>query len=180
MTWLKKDDRYPEHRKIRRLSDGAYRLHDTALHYAAKDETDGLIRTEDIDELQHGRRLRRHIPDLMAAGLWEPVDGGWVLHDFLDWNPSHEQQEAKRAADRKRQQRFRKGGARPTEDEGDGDRHGVTNGVTNAGVTHESQPPVPTRPDPSRPDPSRGVLRVVGGETSSSSSRSVTREPGDA
>ena len=50
MTWLRKDDKFPEHRKIRRLTDGAYRLHDTALCACAKDETDGLITEEDLDD----------------------------------------------------------------------------------------------------------------------------------
>lgn len=41
--WLKTDDRFPEHRKIRRLSDGAYRLHHTAMCACAKDETDDMF-----------------------------------------------------------------------------------------------------------------------------------------
>lgn len=108
MTWLKKDDKFPEHRKIRRLTDAAYRLHDTALCYAAKDESDGFLEEGDIDEMQHGKRLRKNIPALIDAGLWEVVDGGWLLHDFLDYNPSHGRQEAKRAAARERQQTYRK------------------------------------------------------------------------
>lgn len=117
--WLKKDDRFPEHRKIRRLSDGAYRLHDTAMHFAAHDETDGHIGPDDIDDMIHGRRLSRHIPNLVAIGLWherghkcdgcpQPRDrDGWVLHDFLDYNMSHEQQEKRRENARIRQQRLR-------------------------------------------------------------------------
>ena len=65
MTWLKKDDRFPDHRKIRRLTDSAYRLHDTALCYAAKDESDGFLDEADIDEMQHGKRLRKNIPALI-------------------------------------------------------------------------------------------------------------------
>ena len=166
MTWLKKDDRYPEHRKIRRLTDGEYRLHDTAMHYCAKDESDGLIRTDDIGEMQHGKRLARHIPALVAAGLWEPVAGGWMIHDFLDYNPSHEQLEAERAAARERQKRARskRRGVTPEPD----DSHGVTNGVTNGDVTRESRAPVPGRTVPGRTDPYRpvvGVLSVVGDGT---------------
>lgn len=175
MTWLKKDDRYPEHRKIRRLTDGEYRLHDTAMHYAAKDESDGRIMAEDIDEMQHGRRLARHIPALVACGLWEPFDGGWLIHDFLDYNPSHEQLEAERAHNRARQAKLReRRRTGPSSEVG----HAVTNGVSNAPVTRESQDPVPYRSVPFRTDPSRSTgspLSVVDGETSSSSSPSVTR-----
>lgn len=103
MTWLKKDDRFPEHRKIRRLCDGAYRLHDTALHACAKDETDGLVTEHDIEDMEHGPRLRKYVDVLVKAGLWEVVEDGWMIHDYLHYNPSHEQLNAKREADRERQ-----------------------------------------------------------------------------
>lgn len=167
MTWLKKDDKYPEHRKIRRLSDGAYRLHDTALCWAAKDETDGLITFEDLFEMQHGKRLKRYVNDLEDAGLWESVQGGWLIHDFLHYNPSHEQLEAERAANRERQARLRaKRRGVSIEDDG----HGVSNGVTTEVVTRESRDPVPYRTDPSRTEPVSLAL-----SSTSSSLRSVTR-----
>lgn len=28
---------------------------------------------------------------LVAAGLWEPMEGGWQIHDYLDYNPSRDQ-----------------------------------------------------------------------------------------
>lgn len=166
MTWLKKDDGFPGHRKIRRLTDGAYRLHDTALCYAAHDETDGLIRPEDIDEMRHGARLRRHIPVLVEAGLWDVVPRGWMLHDFLDYNPSHVQLEAERAAARDRQARARAKRRGVADDDG----HGVTNGVTHGDVTRESRAPVPGRSVPGRTEPGRTEpFRpvVVGGDQAS-------------
>ncbi len=177
MTWLKTDDKFPEHRKIRRLTDAAYRLHHTAMCACAKDETDGLVTEADIADMEHGTRLRKHIPALVAAGLWDEVDGGWLIHDFLNYNPSHEQQEGKRAAARERQQTWRERKKAPTDD----DVSQRDNGVSNAFVTHLSHDPVPTRPVPSRPVPSNGVLRVVGdGRDSSSSSPKVMRTTGDA
>lgn len=117
MGWLKKDDRFPEHRKVRRLTDAQYRLHDTALHACAKDETDGLVTEADIADMMHGGRLRRHVKALVDAGLWEAVADGWIIHDYLDYNPSHEQLEAKRRADRDRQEKWRRKrwGADPTD-----------------------------------------------------------------
>lgn len=168
MTWLKKDDRYPEHRKIRRLSDGAYRLHDTALCWAARDETDGIITAEDLAEMQHGKRLRRHIPALVDAGLWHVAPGGWVLHDFLHYNPSHEQLELERAANRERQARLR-AKRRGVAVDDNTSSHAVSNGVTTDGVTRESRDPDPYRTDPTRPDP---IILPL----SSSSLRDVTRE----
>lgn len=144
MAWLKKDDRFPEHKKIRRLTDGAYRMHDTALHACAKDETDGFVTEADIIEMEHGKRLRKHVPALVLADLWHVVEGGWEIHDYLHYNPSHEQKEADREAARERQARWRKG--KPVTDVSQRD-----NGVTTPLVTRTSQPPDPTRPDPTRP-----------------------------
>jgi len=171
MTWLKTDDRFPDHRKIRRLTDAAYRLHHTALSFAAKDETDGLIRPDDLDEMQHGRRLAKHVESLVKAGLWEPVRDGWQLHDFLDYNPSHAQLEAERAANRERQARARARRRGVSSDDTDG--HGVTNGVTNGAVTRESHHPVPIRSVPDRTDPFRTHDE---GSPSSSNVTHVTRE----
>lgn len=161
MTWLKTDDRYPDHRKIRRLSDGAYRLHHGAQCYAAHDETDGVIRTDDIADIQHGKRLSKHIPALVEAGLWEPILGGWLLHDFLDYNPSHVQMEAERAAARERQARARAKRRGVTGGPAEPESHAVTNAVTNGDVTreshHESRAPVPGRSVPGRSVPFRAV-----------------------
>lgn len=138
MTWLKLDDHVAEHRKIRRLSDAAFRLHVTALAYCAKDETDGLVTEADFDEMEHGRRLRKHVPNLIDSGLWEPVPGGWLIHDYLHYNPSHAKLTAKREADRKRQEAWRENRASQRD---------------NAVTTPLSHYPDPYRSDPTRPDP---------------------------
>lgn len=147
MGWLKKDDKFPEHRKIRRLTDSQYRLHDTALHACAKDETDGFVTEDDIADMQHGPRLRKHVDSLVKARLWVAVKGGWEINDYLEYNPSHAEQEAKRVTARERQARWRKGGTGAS----DGDVSRRDNAVTNALLTRTSQHPDPTRPDPSRP-----------------------------
>lgn len=136
MTWLRLDDRVAEHRKIRRLSDAAFRLHFTALAYCAKDETDGLVTEADFDEMEHGRRLRKHVAVLIDSGLWEPVPGGWIIHDYLHYNPSHSKLNERREKDRKRQEEWRENRASRRD-----------NSVT----TTLSHDPVPSRPDPTRP-----------------------------
>lgn len=142
MTWLKTDDKFPEHRKVRRLTDSAYRLHHTAMCACAKDETDGLVTEADIADMEHGTRLRKHVDALVAADLWEKVKGGWLVHDFLDYNPSHAKLVAKRDADRERQELYRKGRMKdPGIDLSQRD---------NAVTTVLSQPPVP---DPTRTRP---------------------------
>ena len=153
MTWLKTDDRYPEHRKVRRLTDGAYRLHHTAMCACAKDETDGLVTSEDIADMEHGARLRKYIPALVSAGLWEEIDGGWLVHDFLDYNPSHADLEAKRARDRERQQRHRR---TPVTEVSHRD-----SAVTRALVTAPRPVPVPSRPVSTSGEPSSSIVTLV-------------------
>lgn len=170
--WLKTDDRFPEHRKIRRLSDGAYRLHHTAMCACAKDETDGYITRADLADMQHIQRLSKYIPALVEAGLWEEVDEGWLIHDFLDYNPSHAQQDEKRAADRKRQEARRQ---RLIESRSQHDTPEITSG--SHAKENLSEPlsfdnhPADSDDDPSQDDVSRRESRV--------SHAGVTRESRD-
>ena len=151
MAWLKKDDRFSEHRKIRRLTDAQYRLHDTALHACAKDETDGRVTEDDIADMEHGSRLRKNVEALVSAKLWHEVGDAWVINDYLDYNPSHAELDEKRKQSRERQAKWRK-----ARSEGDSEDVSQRNsGVTNAPVTRTSHPPDPTRPVPTRPVPSK-------------------------
>ena len=43
MTWVKVDDALPEHPKVARLSDAAFRVHISALCYSARNLTDGKL-----------------------------------------------------------------------------------------------------------------------------------------
>lgn len=105
--WAKFDDKFPDHKKVRRLTDAAFRLHVTAICACSRDESDGRVTEEDIAEMEHGTRLRKHVDALVKAGLWDVVKGGWLVHDFLHYNPSHEQLNAKRDRERERQARWR-------------------------------------------------------------------------
>lgn len=130
MTWVRLDDRFPSHPKVLGLSDGAFRVHVSAICYAAEYETNGVISSV----LVRQNKWQRRIKELVEARLWDPVDGGFVIHDYLEYNPSREQVTATREATRQRQQRFRR-------------REG--NAVTNASVTlSRNADPGPTRPDP--------------------------------
>jgi hypothetical protein len=84
MTWLRLDDGFPEHPKVVGLTDAAFRLEVSALCYAHRNITDGLIPEGFIP-----RRLARSVPALEAARLWVPSpEGGWLLNDYLAWQSS--------------------------------------------------------------------------------------------
>lgn len=153
MSWLKTDDKMPEHPKVEPLSDAAYRLHSHALHYAARYETDGFIPSAAIGGLTRHRNKQPLLQELLSATgvrpdgapLWTEVTGGWMIHDFLEYNPSHAEQEAKREKACERMQRVRS-------------REHHANTMVNTARTNAvgSPSPVPIPiPIPSRPDPQR-------------------------
>jgi len=79
MGWLKLDDAFGTHPKIAGLSDRAFRAHVLGMLYAAQHLTDGFIPTAVAPS-------KRILGELEGA-LWSPIEGGWLIHDFLEYNP---------------------------------------------------------------------------------------------
>lgn len=100
MTWARIDDVFPDHPKVVELSDRAFRVHVAAICYAARHLTDGHIPKAAVPGLAAGRKAA--VTELVRSGLWDKNgNGGFVIHDYLDYNPSREEIEAER--ERKRQ-----------------------------------------------------------------------------
>lgn len=155
MSWTKLDDAMGEHRKTRRVlrSAGldAFGLHVLGILHASRYLTDGHIERDFVEETFELARTttkagERSLAALCDQALWVPTDDGWVLHDYLDHNPSRERVLEQRRKDAERKARGR--GA---------DSNGSPNGVradskrTPAGVRGESGRPVPSRPTPTTP-----------------------------
>jgi hypothetical protein len=133
MTWVRFDDQFPIHRKVAGLNDAVYRLGSEAIFWCSRNRTDGVIRaaelrqtskratparaTELVDrDLWHaaGDLCTRCKERLADAGTPEPRDG-WVIHDFLDHQPSREKTDRERTAKAERQAKWlaaKKGGRR--------------------------------------------------------------------
>ena len=139
MTWARFDDGFPGHRKIRRLTDGAYRLHTTAICFCAHDLTDGFVTREDIAEMESIRQPEKRIAELVKADCWAVAVGGWMIHDYLDYNPSRAQVMAEREAARDRKEVWK--AKRRAE------RNAVPNAVPN-GVGNAAPYPYPSRSRP--------------------------------
>ena len=89
MTWAKLDDRFPDNEKIASLSNSAFRLHVTALCYSAAQLTDGMLATGTLRRIGWASdNLDNDIAELVAARLWEQCEQGYVIHDYLEYNPS--------------------------------------------------------------------------------------------
>jgi hypothetical protein len=144
MPWARFDDRYPSHRKIRKLSDAAFRLDVSAVCWSAENLTDGFIAHDDLMIVADVRDPESAAEELVARGRWEVRPGGWAIHDYLEYNPSAEQVKSERTQKTARQQRWRQR-ARST----DGTFHvdASTDASHDAEATRLSTPPRPV-PDP--------------------------------
>lgn len=129
--WVKIDDQFPTHPKIMKAGLEGRALFVTSLCYSANHLTDGFITVEvtplltAMSQISNGDSA---VKKLLEVGLWEKCDGGYMIHDFLVYNPPSDKILEERRANAERQARFR--------DQRNKSRNGVTNGVTNT-------PPVP-------------------------------------
>lgn len=115
MPYLNTDDGFPDHEKVDALSDGAFRLHVSGMHYCARKLSDGAIPVARVDRLKPNYKPNQ-LQELLRGGLWHkggdgcgteecPVGkpGEYVIHDYLEWNKPAEWWE-----DRRRQETERK------------------------------------------------------------------------
>lgn len=146
MSWVRLDDAFPSHRKIRRLSDAAFRMQVSALCWASKYLTDGHIPADDLemvadlDDHQDPQAFLSVTKELVQRGVWHEAkhncqtcptaDDGWIIHDYLNLNPtaSEVQRQRSLATERKRRQRERQDGG-GSDDDPDG-ASSVTPSVT--------------------------------------------------
>ncbi|WP_031514810.1 hypothetical protein [Streptomyces sp. NRRL F-5123] len=107
MPWVRLDDRFPSHRKVALLSDRAFRLHVSALCWASENLTEGKILDRELPVIARIRGIKATAKELEAAGLWDRAEGGWTIHDYLEYNPDRAKVQAEREANALRQQAWR-------------------------------------------------------------------------
>jgi hypothetical protein len=81
------------------------------LDYANEHGTDGFI-PKGVPQILTPTKTAARIKALVQAGLWDEVEGGWQFHDFLEWNRTAEQLDARKAAISKKRSEAGKAGAR--------------------------------------------------------------------
>lgn len=96
VSWIRLDDGWHSHPKTLRCSLAARGLWASCLGWSAQQLTDGFIPTS-VPRMMDPKGTRS-VGQLVAAGFWEPVEGGWQIHDYLDYNSSREQILAEREA----------------------------------------------------------------------------------
>jgi len=161
MAWVKLDDHFPDHPKIVSAGPLGAWLYVAGLCYCNRLLTNGFIPVSQVARLSPHREDQdiRDGPDrlaqrLCALGLWVEAErkgvSGFVVHDFLKYQPSKRQVMTERAKTAIRQGRFR-----------NGHRNAASNGVSNGGGNAAPDPvpdPVPQREKTSPSLVSRNVL----------------------
>ena len=100
MTWFRVDDRFADHPKVEEAGNAAVGLWVRCATYSAGYLLDGAVPAA----VARKYGTRKEIDRLILARLWVPADCGFVMPDFLDYNPSGEDVKRRRKldADRKR------------------------------------------------------------------------------
>jgi len=166
------DDNRKVKRTFRRCPT-AIAVYVMAITYCARHATDGVVDIDWLEERLPAPEARADVlAALTAGGLFEHLPAGdtrtveveartkhagahsvqlgplpedaYLVHDFLDYNPSSVEVEARRAADAQRKRQTRE--ERPRGRRADAAR-------TPRAVHAESESPGPARPGPTRPDP---------------------------
>jgi hypothetical protein len=117
MPWIRIDDKWSNHPKLLTVGPLGKALYMDALCYASQYLTDGFIPGMVADQLcfpftefeDAGLLKRRNEPIewLVNQGLWDEVERGYQIHDYLDFNPSRVTVEQERDAAKSRMRRAR-------------------------------------------------------------------------
>lgn len=100
--WVRIDDGVPQHPKFLKAGMQASWFWLAGNCYCQKYLTDGFIIEHALISLSPGAPCQELAEVLVAARLWEKVEGGYQVHDFHDHNPRAAHVKAKREQDRNR------------------------------------------------------------------------------
>lgn len=114
--WTKLDDHFLSNGKIRAIGPEATLLYLAGLLHCARNLTDGRIRRHDLPLIAaEAWTPQATLPalihtletpdDTTGAPLWDKADHGWIVHDYLDFNPPADRVKRERLAARERRKR---------------------------------------------------------------------------
>lgn len=172
MSWVRVDDKFPDHPKVIAAGPLAKALYVDALCYCNRMLTDGFIPerkarifADDYADFSKDDLCQR----LVDVQLWELCDGGYRVHGYLEYQPSAEKVKAEQAANAKRQADWRERHAEERKQARNGTSNGVTNRERNASrngpvtgaptprtsnvIPPTEVPPVVPPPEPTTPPP---------------------------
>lgn len=105
MSWGRFDDQYAEHPKIREVGPLGMALHASAVLYCARFRTNGKISLKALRNLWSFEGITVDgvevtstslIKTLVEVNLLEAIEDDFLVHDFLEYNPTAQEVEAKK------------------------------------------------------------------------------------
>lgn len=99
MPWVRLDDGLHHNVKLAGLTSNAFRLWVHSLTFSAEKLTDGHISPAELPLVwphASSRTLNKAVDELVHSGCWDSNGNGWVVPDFLEFNPSADEVRARR------------------------------------------------------------------------------------
>lgn len=111
--WLRVDDKFPDHPKARGLDAVAIAVWLAAACWSAEYEQDGRVTPEAARQLAARFDPQESlltgeppvVARLVSVGLWDRSEHGYIIHDFLEYNPSKADLEKRRKKERSRRRK---------------------------------------------------------------------------
>ena len=100
MAWARIDDKFLDNPKVRKAGKEATYLYVSGLVYSSNQLTEGYISDEALGLGAYKgfiKNERTHAATLVECELWDRIEGGYQIHDYLEYNPTKEQIEEARA-----------------------------------------------------------------------------------
>lgn len=165
--WVRLDDGFYDHPKARAVGKDGRELYIAGLCRVAATLSDGFIPDADLQLVAAKAEVkpRPTVARLVEARLWERVEGGWLVHDYHDWNPTADEQIEKR---RKRAEAGRKGGLKSRPPGRNGQAPSEANASANAPPdTNHHAKSEPEQTASEREPRSRSLLAIASSSVSS-------------
>ncbi len=156
MPWVKLDDAFFDNIKIIEAGRDARDLYIAGLCFCARRLTDGFIPEGQVPRLAADAGVENApclATKLLTVGLWESTEGGYEVHDYLEYNPSRDEALALRQV---RSEAGRVGGQHSGESKREAKAKASAIATPEANEEQNTYPvPVPV-PVPLTPDPDPG------------------------
>lgn len=182
MAWVRIDDQFTDHPKAAEAGPLGIAMQVAALCYSNRHLTDGFISYAVAARLLDWTGIAKDLdwdkPDQQVmgwkitwqevaekceeAGLWDAVDGGWRIHDYLEYNPGRADALAKRQdISAKRAQAGRKGLANRWQTDSKRDSKTPSNANQNDSPNPNPNPIEKETPRAARPQDEPAAVPVV-------------------
>jgi hypothetical protein len=97
MAWVKIDDQAPRHHKMLKAGPAACWLWVCGLAHSQSQLTDGFISYDVLPMIGVTKHAPKLATQLVLAKLWDVVEGGYIIHDYLTFNDSKDEMLLRRA-----------------------------------------------------------------------------------